>query len=194
MKRKVCLSVVMMMALALTCSEGANNPQMQEPPESLGVFPRLEAQNLEKQHVSLPEGFAGDHNLLLIAFKREQQENVDTWLREMKRFEAIPGFRYYELPTIGRLNPIARWFINRGMRSGITDREARERTITLYLDKASFRKALNLPNEDGVYAILVDREGRVHWRAEGDFDEAKGESLHLTLNRMVQIDDPAGRK
>ena len=146
-----------------------------------GIFPRMTATNLEKQTLSLPEDLAGDHNLLLIAFQREQQKNVDTWLHEMKRFESLPNFRYYELPTIDRLNPIARWFIDSGMRRGIPDREARARTITLYLDKVAFRKELNLPDETRVYAVLVDQSGRVLWRAEGDFDESKAASLLTVL-------------
>lgn len=146
-----------------------------------GTFPKLTASNLETQTFSLPQDFAGDRNLLLIAFQREQQANVDTWLRQMKRFELSPGFQYYELPTIDRLNPFFRWFINSGMRRGIPDRNARARTITLYLDKPSFRKALNLPDEKQVYAILADRSGRVLWRTEGDFDEAKGASLQQAL-------------
>ena len=108
---------------------------------------------------------------------------MDTWLHEMKRFESSPGFKYYELPTIDRLNPIFRWFINSGMRRGIADRNARSRTITLYLDKPSFRNALHLPDESHIYALLVDRSGRVLWRVEGDFDEAKASSLQRALAR-----------
>jgi hypothetical protein len=131
----------------------------------------------------LPQDFAGDRSLLLIAFQREQQQNVDTWLHEMKRFARFPGFKYYELPTIDRLNPLTRWLIDHGMRRGISDREARSRTITLYLDKPSFRKALNLPDERRIYAILIDRPGRVIWRAEGDFNESKAADLQRVLTR-----------
>jgi hypothetical protein len=151
-----------------------------------GTFPKLTASSLEKQAFSLPEDFAGDRNLLLIAFQREQQQNVDTWLHQMKRFEHSSGLKYYELPTIDRLNPFFRWFINSGMRRGIPDRNARARTITLYLDKPAFRKALNIPDEKRIYAILVDRSGRVLWRAEGDFDEAKAASLQAALTAGKQ--------
>jgi len=153
---------------------------------SEGTFPKLTASNLEKQTFALPEDFAGDLNLLLIAFQREQQHNVDTWLHQMKRFESSPGFHYYELPTIDKLNPFFRWFINSGMRRGIPERNARARTITLYLDKLSFRKALNIPDEKRIYAVLVDRSGRVLWRAEGDFDEAKAASLQAALTPAKQ--------
>jgi hypothetical protein len=151
-----------------------------------GTFPKLTSSNLENQTFSLPEDFAGDRNLLLIVFQREQQQNVDTWLHQIKCFEIFSGFQYYELPTLDKLNPFFRWFINSGMRRGIPDRKARARTITLYLDKPSFRKALNIPDEKHIYAILVDRSGRVLWRAEGDFDEAKAASLQAALRRGKQ--------
>jgi hypothetical protein len=148
-----------------------------------GSFPKLIAANLGKQVLSLPEDFAGDRNLLLIAFQREQQKNIDTWLHQMNRFQWAASFRYYELPTIDKLNPVARWFINSGMRRGIPDANARARTITLYLDKPSFRKALDLPDEKQIYALLVDRSGCVLWRAEGDFDEAKAAGLEEALRK-----------
>ena len=177
------LAVTMMMALTLARADvtNVNSGGVMESPE--GMFPKLTATNLAKETLSLPEDFAGDRNLLLIAFQREQQKNVDTWLSEMKRFESSPNFRYYELPTIDRLNFLARWFIDSGMRRGIPDRKARARTITLYLDKLAFRKALNLPDENQIYAVLVDRSGRVLWRAEGDFDEAKAGSLLNLLRK-----------
>ncbi len=171
------LAVTMMMALTLARADATNVNSEGVMKSPQGTFATLTATNLEKETLSLPKDFAGDHNLLLIAFQREQQRNVDTWLHEIKRFESSPNFRYYELPTIDRLNAIARWFIDSGMRRGIPDREARARTITLYLAKLAFRKALNLPDEKRVYAVLVDRSGRVLWRAEGDFDEAKAVSL-----------------
>ncbi len=186
MRTAICLAIVMLLAMAAGHANGEGSTGEETMLASQGTFPKLTASNLQKKTLSLPGDFAGQRNLLLIAFQRKQQENVDTWLREMKRFESSPDFHYYELPTISKLNPIARWFINRGMRSGIPDPEARARTITLYLDKTEFKKALNLPDESQIYAILVDRAGRVHWRAEGDFDEAKAAGLQQALSRASQ--------
>ena len=145
-------------------------------------FPTVKASNLEKRELSLPADFEGERNLLLVAFVRDQQKNVDTWLHEMKRFEELdPGFHYYELPTIQRPVALLRWFIDSGMRRGIPERTARERTITLYLDKKPFCDALFLTNQKTIYALLVDRSGKVLWRSDGDFDETKGTSLKNTL-------------
>ena len=150
-------------------------------------FPSVKATSLEKRDFNLPADFEGDRNLLLVAFEREQQKDVDTWLREMKRFEELdPGFHYYELPTIQRPNAFARWFIDTGMRHGIPDRNARERTITLYLDKAPFCAALHIADQTKIYAFLVDREGKVLWRSEGVFDETKGSSLRSALGDRRQ--------
>jgi hypothetical protein len=145
-------------------------------------FPRVKGSNLEKRTFSLPTDFEGERNLLLVAFERDQQKDVDTWLREMKRFEELdPGFRYYELPTIQRPNAFTRWFIDTGMRRGIPDRKARERTITLYLDKKPFCDALLISDQKKIYQFLVDRNGKVLWRSEGLFDETKGASLRSVL-------------
>jgi hypothetical protein len=72
------------------------------------------------------------------------------------------------------------------MRHGIPDRNARERTITLYLDKAPFCAALHIADQTKIYAFLVDREGKVLWRSEGVFDETKGSSLRSALGDRRQ--------
>lgn len=149
-------------------------------------FPTVKASNLEKRTFNLPADFEGERNLVLVAFEREQQKDVDTWLREMKHFEVDPGFRYYELPTIQRPNAFTRWFIDSGMRRGIPDRKAREHTITLYLEKKPFLDSLLISDQKKIYAFLVDRKGNVLWRSEGRFDENKGAGLRGALGEHRQ--------
>lgn len=141
-------------------------------------FPDVIGSNLQRKKLNLPRDFQGELNLVLIAFQQWQQTQVDTWIPFARQLEAThSGVRYYELPTIQRFNALARTFINEGMRAGIPDPVARERTITLYLDKNAFRQALQLPREDDIYVLLLDRQGSVLWRAEGAFAPEKGESL-----------------
>ena len=145
-------------------------------------FPRVSGSNLQRQKVELPQGFEGEQNLVLIAFQQWQQTQVDTWLPFARQLEdSHPTVRYYELPTIRRLNPLARTFINEGMRAGIPDPVARERTITLYVEKDAFRKALQLSSEQDIHVLLVDRQGKVLWREVGAFAPEKGESLAAAL-------------
>lgn len=142
------------------------------------TFPSLRARNLQRESLTLPADLHGELNLGLIAFQQWQQRLIDTWLPYAQALEkATPGLCYYEFPVIQALNVLARTFINEGMRAGIPDPTARERTITLYTDKEAFRRSLGLLREETIYAVLFDRQGRVYWRAEGEFSDDKAASL-----------------
>lgn len=181
-----CAALLSLFVSALTAVSGAG-PGSDQTDDSMGRFPQLQASNLEKQLLNLPGDFEGSRNLLLVAFQREQQVQVNTWLREMKRFEEVDtSFRYYELPTIQRPNRLLRWIIDSGMRRGIPDPKARARTITLYIDKAPFLKALGIADENRIYCFLVDRTGRVLWRTDGVFEESKGLSLRDALQKLMK--------
>jgi hypothetical protein len=154
--------------------------------ELLPRFPDVEGSNLEKRHYRLPEDFEGETNLVFIAFRRPQQAEVETWLpfaRELA--EKYPGFRFYELPTISIRAGMARFFINEGMRRGIPKLEAREATITLYIDKEPFREALDIPDEESIHILLVGREGRIHWRAVGPLTESSATGLERAVSRRL---------
>jgi hypothetical protein len=149
-------------------------------------FPTVTGSNLLRDKLNLPADFEGDLNIVLMAFYRPQQAAVDTWIPFAKELEQEDNrIRYYELPVIEKLGAIQRMMINEGMRSGIPDEMARARTITLYLDKAAFRESLELPHEEDIYVMLVDRQGNVLWRAEGAFAPEKGESLTMALKKAA---------
>ena len=150
------------------------------------VFPTVQGENLEGRVFTLPTDLEGTYNLLFIAFKREQQADIDSWLPLVKQLvKEYPALAYYELPTIYRSHPLFRWWVNTGMRMGIPDRKAREVTITLYLDKPAFRKALALHDEARIYVLLVNSKGDVFWQAEGPFTEEKGQGLRHALESQV---------
>jgi hypothetical protein len=127
------------------------------------LFPEVTGENLHGDAVAFPDDLKGNPALVLVAFKREQQAEVDTWLAQLEAFEAaIPGVRVIETPTISgaRWGWMA-WFIDGGMRSGIPDDAARSRTITLYTDVARFREALGMETDEQIYAVLLDADARV---------------------------------
>jgi hypothetical protein len=146
-------------------------------------FPTVTFDNLERQAFTLPRDFGGERNVVFIAFLRKQQDDVDTWVPFVKPLVArTPGTEYYEIPTISRMIAPMRWFINSGMRGGIDDRAARERTITLYLDKEPFKRSLAITEETVIHVLVVDREGRVLWRTTGRFSAEKGTALERVLS------------
>jgi hypothetical protein len=65
-------------------------------------FPQLAARDLSGREVTLPAGLPGERNVVLIAFRRDQQKLVDTWVPWLEqRAAADPGLRFVELPAIG---------------------------------------------------------------------------------------------
>jgi hypothetical protein len=141
-------------------------------------FPTVRGANLLRRKVTLPDDLGGELNLLFIAFQQWQQAWVDTWVPSGRSLEAaFPALRFYELPVIQNMNFVAQTFINEGMRAGIPNPLSREKTITLYLDKAALRQALDLPSEDTIWILLADREGNILWREQGMYTSEKGAAL-----------------
>jgi hypothetical protein len=141
-------------------------------------FPTVSGSNLNRQELEFPRDFRGDLNLVFVPFLQPQQVVVNTWIPSADTLEAsFPEFAYYELPTIDELPALSRTFINEGMRAGIPNPKARERTVTLYIDMARFMQALGIPSKNDVHVLLVDRRGRILWRTTGSFDKAKGTEL-----------------
>lgn len=149
-------------------------------------FPQITCENLARERFNLPGDFEGDYNLCLIAFQQWHQRLVDSWIPLAQQMEeTYPRFRYYEFPVIRRMNPLYRGFIDQGMRAGIPDPVARHKTITLYTDKAAFRKALEIANEDDIHLRLVDRAGVVYLATAGALMRETGEALVKTLENLM---------
>ncbi|MEA3375577.1 MAG: hypothetical protein U9R72_05195 [Chloroflexota bacterium] len=149
-------------------------------------FPQITSENLARETFDLPGDFEGDLNLCLTAFQRWHQPLINSWVPLARQLEEThPGFRYYEFPVIRRLNALFRSFIDQGMRAGIPEPVARHKTITLYTDKAPFKQALEIDDEDEIHLRLVDREGVVHWHAPGALTEEAAEGLEKAVEQRL---------
>lgn len=148
------------------------------------TFPTVQADNLEGKTLRFPQDFAGTHNLVFVAFERNQQREVDTWVPLAKELmQKHPTLRTYEFPVIGKVIGLARSFINNGMRRGIPDPATRATTVTIYSDKGAFMKPLGLKNQKKIYAFIVTPKGEVLWQAEGPRTESSEKSLREFLDK-----------
>jgi len=145
-------------------------------------FPTVAGSNLERTQFVLPRDLPGDLNLLILAFWQHHQALVDTWMPLAAQLEEEnEGLVTFELPVIQSRSRLSQWFIDSGMRAGIPDRRVRERTITIYLDKAPFLDDLSITDDGTIYSLLVDRSGEVLWRASGPLDPGNEAELKLFL-------------
>ena len=184
MKVQTVRSALTMLALvpALASAQDAAEPRPAH-------FPPVQGKSLNGRSFALPADFGGTLNVVLIAFQRQQQAEVDTWTPMLRRLAAEHSeLRVYELPTLPRTLKLIRGFIDGGMRGGIPDTAVRAATVTMYIDKTPFKQALTIYTEDRIQVMLVDRAGVIHWRWIGPFGEVAG----AALARAVQAADSSG--
>lgn len=154
-------------------------------------LPVVAGSNLLRKKITLPADLQGELNLLLIPFYQWQQAEVDTWLALAEQLASeTPGLFYYELPTIQSRNVLSQVFINEGMRAGIPDPDTRGRTITLYIDKHSFRSALSMPDEEHIYVLLTSRKGDILWRSRGTLTTDRAASLTRAVRELSAHIEP----
>ena len=149
-------------------------------------FPVVSGTSLAGKRYNLPPDFEGKYNLVVTVYQRHQQSRVDSWGPLLAKLaDQYSELHYYELPTLPKYGFIQRSFIDGGMRSGISDRTVRARTITLYLDVDQFNAALNLPGVEDIYVLLIDGQGEILWRADGVYTPQKGEALSQKLTGLL---------
>lgn len=130
-------------------------------------FPKITGIDLEGNKQKLPSVFKNEFNLVVIAFKREQQAEVDTWIKEIDPLlKENKNLSFYEIPLIYELSSFKRAWVNNGMRFGIPDKIARKRTITVYTNREEFFKITKM-KENNIYALLIDKHGKIMWKQEG---------------------------
>ncbi len=139
------------------------------PPFSSGDrFASMSARDLERRPRSLPEAFTGRWNLVMVAFLREHQEDVDTWTAWQSTVaDEHPGFECYEVPMLAvRWLPMRR-AIDGGMAYAVGDAAIKRRTLTVYTNVARAAHALDIDDTSVITALLVDDTGTIRWRAAG---------------------------
>lgn len=152
------------------------------------TFPEVSGKNLKRKTLSFPKDFPAKYNLVLMAFYRHQQLDVNTWLPYADQLEdEYPDLKYVELPVIYEMGRIRQFLLNEGMRAGIPNQKARERTITLYLDKSQFLKQLGIDSEDEIQIMLVTEDGEVLWRETGIFSSEKASALIEVLQNKSHL-------
>lgn len=150
--------------------------------DTLPRFPAVTGHSLQGHDVTLPAGFTGERNLVFVAFRRDQQRDVDSWRPLARELVARDStVRAYEIPVLARRYRFVRPMMEAGMRRGMPDTTTRAHTILLFIDKSPFERALRISSEDAIVPMIVDRDGRVRWRARGPFTAVLADSLRAAL-------------
>ena len=160
--------VFLFIALLLTGCDTSPIKTPDQDTQIIGMkFPTITAETLGGIKLTLPDAAEGNITLIVIAFKREAQSQLDSWLRPfMKEFGSTPGFTFYEIPMLAIYWKLMSWMIDSGMRSGI-DVKKHKNVMTYYGNINKYRQFLQLEDLRRGYVFLLDREGFIRWRGQG---------------------------
>ena len=82
-------------------------------------LPKLRGEFLTGRTADLPQAASGRVALLLLGFTYDSRFAVEAWARRFReQFETDPRVTFYEIPMIGGLARLGKWFIDSGMRRG----------------------------------------------------------------------------
>jgi hypothetical protein len=133
-------------------------------------FPSVAGRALSGEVVRFPEDLAGTPALLLCAYRRGTQEDVDRWAAYVGR--RLPDLVVYELPIISsRLwRPLQGW-IDGGPPS------LWAHVVTLYDDGTRARTFIGDGGGRRTQVVLLDAAGVVAFTESGGFSEEAAERL-----------------
>ena len=87
-----------------------------------------------------------------------------------QEFEKNPRATFYEIPMIGGMARLGKWFIDSGRRRG-TPKADQENVITVYGGTDPWKKRVAFQDPKAAYLILLDQRGQVAWQYAGGFEE-----------------------
>jgi hypothetical protein len=149
-------------------------------------LPALSGDFLSGRKAVLPQAAASRVALLAAGFTYESRHAVDAWVGRFRReFSGNPGVTFFEIPMIGGLGRLGRWFIDSGMRKG-TPKELHENVITVYGGTDPWKKRLGYKEPDAAYLVLVDRDGIVRWLHTGNLEESAFAELSRRVRELLK--------
>jgi hypothetical protein len=149
-------------------------------------FPKVKGSNLEGKDYTLPYDLEGEYNLVIIPFLQYQQLIVNPWVDYLTNLQKkFPFFEFYEIPTLSIGYTPMKFMIDGGMKAGIADLIARQRTITIYINKIKFKKKLGIKTEKIIYIYLLKND-EILWEETGDFSDEKVKNLENILSKIVR--------
>lgn len=167
-------------------SEGRGTAmQTSENPNIGKKFPVVSAETLEGKKATVPDDAAGKVTLVCVAFLRESQSQLDSWLNPFyEKFGSREGIMFYEVPMISGGYRFMKPIIDGGMRGGLP-KFKHKHVVTMYGDVQSYLQALGLDPRSG-HALLLDREGIIRWQEQGFSNAATLASLFEATEALLQ--------
>lgn len=181
------ISIILPMIFSLTSVIGQENTTMKD--KNIGmIFPELKAETLSGIDMKYPDDVKGKVTLILMAFKRETQRTIDSWLEPFsKAFENDTSVQFFEIPMLARQWILMSPIIDGGMRSGIP-KQKHGNVTTFYGDVNKYCELLSIKDKSDGYIFLLDQKGVIQWRSNGFATEEKLLELIDKIESLKRIE------
>ena len=147
----------------------------------MGRLPTLTAKRLDQQRIVLPHGLQSDRTLALVAFDRGHRPEIQSWIRGL-RLDQDASIAWFKMPVLN----------DPGTEQGRSNIESillarhpadteRSRLVPVFTNREAFLRAAGLTSVDHAWVLVLNRDGKVLARAEGEFDQDKAQALRETL-------------
>ena len=142
-------------------------------------LPVIKGQFLSGRDAELPRAASGRVALAAMGFTYRSRFPVEAWADWYRTtIDPTTAVTFFEVPMVGGMATLGRWFINRGMRRG-TPVELHDHVITVYGGTSDWKQRLSYStrHQDDAYLIVLDRQGVVRWLHHGVFDQSRADEL-----------------
>ncbi len=147
----------------------------------LGQLPALTVKRLDQQRTALPQGVPAERTLALVAFQSGQRDEIQSWIHGL-RLDQDASIAWFKMPV---LNDPGSERARSDIESILLARHPadvhRSRLVPVFTDRDAFIRAAGLSGAEHAWVLVLDREGKVLARAEGQFDQDKAQALRETL-------------
>ena len=148
-------------------------------------FPAIEAETLSGEKITFPDVTKGKYAFILIAFKRQTQGEVDSWLDPfIKEFGKHKSVTFYEIPMISKNWKWMSGWIDAGMRAGVP-KSKHDHVATYYGPLSKYFSYFNVKDPGTVYVFLLDKEGKIIYNTSGPADDYKFSELRKIVKQRT---------
>jgi hypothetical protein len=150
-----------------------------------GRLPTLKGEFLTGRDAILPDAASGRVALLTLGFSYDSRFAVEAWVKQFRAdFGQEQQVTFYEVPMIGGMAMMGKWFIDGGMRRG-TPKADHEHVVTVYGGTGAWKERVGYKAADDAYLILLDKNGLVQWTHSGKFDATAYRGLLEATKRLL---------
>lgn len=149
------------------------------------TLPPLQGEFLNGRRAQLPDAAAGKVAFVAMGFTYKSRFPVEEFAKRFRAdFGKEPRATFFEVPVIGGMAVMGKWFIDSGMRRG-TPKADHEHVITVYSGAGEWKKRMGYRAEGAAYLLVLDPQGKVAWKYTGLFTEDAYRDLAAQMKKLL---------